>query len=84
MPEKEAFTMTMIVDRIEEDLAVIEETDDTGDVTLRKLPLDWLPAEIEEGDVIRKTKSGYVIDRTETQKRRQAASALLQSLTEVE
>ena len=76
--------MTMIVDRIEEDLAVIEETDANGDVSVRKLPLDWLPADVVEGDVIRKTGSGYVIDRSETQKRRQAASELLQSLTEVE
>lgn len=76
--------MTMIVDHIEEELAVIEETAETGEVTMRKLPLDWLPADVAEGDVLRKTEDGYVVDRSKTAKRRQSASALLQSLTEVE
>ena len=76
--------MLMIIDRIEDDLAVIEETADTGEVTIKKLPLDWLPADAAEGDVLRKNKTGYVIDHAETLRRRQASSALLQSLTEVE
>ena len=76
--------MTMIIDRIEEDLAVIEETDETGEISMRKLPIDWLPADAAEGDVLRKTHAGHVTDRTETERRRQAAAALLQSLTEVE
>ncbi len=74
--------MTMIVDRIEDDIAVIEETDATGEITMKKLPLDWLPEDICEGDVLCRTKEGFSVDRTATEKRRRSAADKLSELTE--
>lgn len=74
--------MMMIVDRIEDDIAVIEETDVSGEITMKKLPLIWLPEDVCEGDVIRRTAEGWVIDTEETAKRRLAAAAEIGALTE--
>lgn len=72
----------LIVDRIEENVAVLEDTGETGAAGFRSLPLDWLPAEIREGDVLRKVQGSYCIDTAETEKRRHAAAALLTELTD--
>lgn len=69
--------MLYTVDRIEEDIAVLEETYETGEVFLRNLPLTWLPEAVQEGDVLRKTKDGYIIDEAETLKRRRRNASLL-------
>ncbi|MBQ5334532.1 MAG: DUF3006 domain-containing protein [Oscillospiraceae bacterium] len=74
--------MLMIVDRIEDDIAVIEETGAPGEITMKKLPLLWLPEDVSEGDVIRRTADGWVIDKEETAKRRLAAAAEIGALTD--
>lgn len=81
MIRNEVNVMTMIVERIEDDLAVIEETDADGAVTLKKLPLDWLPEDVSEGDVLIRTKDGLLIDRAETEKRRRSNAARFSELT---
>ncbi|MBR6107848.1 MAG: DUF3006 domain-containing protein [Oscillospiraceae bacterium] len=72
--------MMMIVDRFEADYAVLEVQTDAGELLYKNLPLDWLPDDIAEGDVLRKGAEGYVIDRAETDKRRNAANLKLQAL----
>lgn len=72
--------MMMIVDRFEADYAVLEIESDSGELLYKNLPLDWLPDDIAEGDVLRKGAEGYVIDRAETDKRRNAANLKLQAL----
>lgn len=74
--------MMLIVDRIEDDLAVIEETDVSGEITMKKLPLDWLPEDVCEGDVLVRTKDGFSVDRAATAKRRRSAAEKLSELTE--
>ncbi len=69
-----------IVDRIEEDLAVLEELGEDGIPKTKPIPLAWLPEDIREGDVLYKHKDGYVIDEEQTQKRRAEAAALLDEL----
>lgn len=72
--------MMMIVDRFEADYAVLEIESDSGELLYKNLPLDWLPDDIAEGDVLRKGASGYVIDRAETDKRRTAAKEKIRAL----
>ena len=72
--------MMMIVDRFEADYAVLEVQTDAGELLYKNLPLDWPPDDIAEGDVLRKGAEGYVIDRAETDKRRNAANLKLQAL----
>ncbi len=72
--------MMMIVDRFEADYAVLEIESDSGELLYKNLPLDWLPDDIAEGDVLRKGASGYVIDRAETDRRRMSANAKMQAL----
>ena len=72
--------MLMIVDRFEADYAVLEIQTDDGELLSKNLPLDWLPEDVAEGDVLRKNSSGYVIDRAETEKRRAAADARIRAL----
>ena len=72
--------MMMIVDRFEADYAVLEIESDSGELLYKNLPLDWLPEDVAEGDVLRKSASGYVIDRAETDKRRTAAKEKIRAL----
>ena len=58
--------MTIIVDRFEGDYAVLEVRTENGEILYKNLPLDWLPTEVCEGDVLRKTGGQYVIDAAAT------------------
>ncbi len=69
--------MTMTIDRFEDDYAVLEIREDTGEVLYKNLPVNWLPDDADEGDVLVKTASGYAIDTAETAKRRAAAAEKL-------
>ncbi len=72
--------MTIIIDRIEEEIAVLEESDPTGEVRERRIPMIWLPEDVREGDVLVRTGSGYAVDEKETEKRRAEAAAVLAKL----
>jgi hypothetical protein len=72
----------MILDRFEEDYAVLEITGENGEVLYKNLPADWLPEDAVEGDVLVKSGGKYVIDEQETAKRRAAAAEKLRALTE--
>ena len=74
--------MLYAVDRIEEDIAVLEEIYETGETFMRNIPLTWLPDDLQEGDILRKTKDGYVIDKTETAKRRRSNASLMKQVTD--
>ena len=72
----------MIVDRVENEYAVIEIIKESGEISQRELPLVWLPEDITEGDVIRKVAGIYEIDKAETEKRRKMVSELLKPMDE--
>lgn len=72
--------MTMILDRFEGDYAVLELTDDSGEVLYKHLPADWLPEDAAEGDVLVKAEGKYAVDTQETAKRRAKAAAKLAAL----
>lgn len=74
--------MTIIIDRIEEDIAVLEESLPTGEVSERRIPMAWLPEDVREGDVLVRTGSGFAVDEKETEKRRAEAAAVLQKIIE--
>ncbi len=68
--------MKYSVDRIEENIALCE--DDDGNAL--KLPLNELPQNIREGDIIEKTENGFIIDADETQLRRKKMAELQRNL----
>lgn len=72
--------MLMTVDRFEADFAVLEMQTESGELLYKNIPLSWLPEDTAEGDVLRKCDGQYVIDRTETDRRRAAAQEKLQEL----
>lgn len=74
--------MTVIIDRFEEDFAVLELMQDTGELFYKNIPASWLPEEAEEGDVLVKVNGKYAIDTKETEKRRAAAAEKLRALQE--
>ena len=74
--------MTMIIDRIEDDYAVLELLHENGEVMYKNIPLLWLPEQASEGDVIVKADGRYAIDSKATQKRRAAAAAKLRAAQE--
>ena len=72
----------MIVDRIENEFAVIEIIKESGEISQREVPLVWLPEDLAEGDVIRKVAGIYEIDQAETEKRRRMVADLLRPMDE--
>ena len=72
--------MTIIIDRIEEDIAVLEESLPTGEVSERRVPMAWLPEDAREGDVLVRTDHGFAVDERETAKRRAEAAAVLRKI----
>ncbi|MBR5370656.1 MAG: DUF3006 domain-containing protein [Oscillospiraceae bacterium] len=65
----------LIIDRIEQETAAAET--ETG---MRNIPLAALPVGVREGDVLRETNAGYIIDRALTEQRRTAAAEKLRRL----
>lgn len=68
--------MKYSVERKEENIVICED-DDGGQI---KLDAAELPSDVREGDIIVRTKSGYVVDREETESRRRKMSELQRSL----
>jgi len=66
----------LIVDRVEGGFAICEDE-------RRKthtIQLSGLPGGLREGDCLRESGSGYIIDREETQRRREQNKALFEKL----
>lgn len=72
----------MILDRFEDDYAVLEITDENGAILYKNLPADWLPDDAAEGDVLVKSGGRYVVDTQGTAKRRAIAAEKLRAVTE--
>ncbi len=70
--------MSWIIDRFEEDIAVLEEAGKPGTFSLPRLEL---PPEAKEGDALSKDAAGnYIIDADETGRRRARIKSLLERL----
>lgn len=65
----------IIIDRFENETAILE-TEDGTETILRC----FLPADAREGDVIIPDECGYIIDRQGTEERRRAVSEKLRRL----
>lgn len=68
----------LIIDRIEGDFAVCER----ADRTMTEIPLAELPGDVREGDCLRESDGGYIVDMEETRRRRAKSRAMLDSLWE--
>ncbi len=72
----------IIIERIEDEIAVLEISKCNGEIEHRNLPVAWLPYGVREGDVLRKTEHGYSVDREATKVRRAEVLAKLRALSE--
>lgn len=70
----------IVVERIEEQLAVLEIFNESGIAARKTIRLSALPAAVSEGDVLIETSEGYAVDTVETQRRRLEAIARLRHL----
>lgn len=68
-----------VLDRFEEDLAVIEVTDEKGDITYIKVEKAMLSPEVKEGDVLSLNGNIYVADKKATELRRKSISVRLKN-----
>ena len=67
----------LIIDRIEGDIALCEDAQET----MHEIPRSLLPAGAREGDVIRVMPGGgYALDPDEMQKRKARVASLMQRL----
>lgn len=66
----------MIVDRIEDGIAVVELEDGSH----RDIPLGELPAGTREGSLLKKTEQGWELDPDEERRRRERAAELTKKL----
>jgi len=57
---------TYIIDRIENDTAVCFEMPTNAEFHIKSIDL---PENAKEGDIIKKTNTGYIVDREETKNR---------------
>lgn len=64
------------VDRIENEIAACE----MDDRSMRMIPLSKLPGGVSEGDVLYESGGTYMVDRTETMRRREQNRLLLKKL----
>ena len=74
--------MTILIDRFEEDFAVLELIHESGELLYKNIPVSWLPEDAQEGDVLVKADGRYAIDTKATEKRRAAAAEKLRALQE--
>lgn len=68
--------MIFSIDRIEENLAVCEDENDRQ----VKFELELLPKNVREGDIIRRTDDGFIIDVDEAAERRRKMAQMQKSL----
>lgn len=65
-----------IIDRFEEDFAVVELEDET----MKNIPKDLLPLEVKEGSVLIIDGDNIYIDEEKTEERKRKADKLLEDL----
>lgn len=70
--------MRLIVDRFEGNFAICE----AEDKTMVNIDRSRLPLTVKEGDIVIETNTGFVIDKNETDKRRERISKLMKDLWE--
>ncbi len=63
----------ILVERIEEDFAVLEISAENGAITHRSIPLQELGLAVRAGDVLYQTENGWQIDAKATTARRRLA-----------
>ncbi|WIV11277.1 DUF3006 domain-containing protein [Proteiniborus sp. MB09-C3] len=68
--------MKGIIDRFEEDFAVVELEDET----MKNIPKDLLPLEVKEGSVLIIDGDNIYIDEEKTEERKRKADKLLEDL----
>lgn len=74
--------LMLVVERIENDLAVCELSGGDNSMTQLVIKLSGLPDGVKSGDVLVKMNDGYAVDREETKKRREKIIRLQNSLWE--
>ncbi len=67
---------TYVIDRFEDELAVLEDENGATATVLRMV----LPPDAKEGDVVRLENGAYAVDQGETARRRDQALSLLRRL----
>ncbi len=63
----------ILVERIEDGVAVLEITDSTGAVTYHSISLPMLGVAVRAGDVLHQTENGWQVDASATDMRRKLA-----------
>ncbi len=71
-----------ILDRFEQNIAVIEATNEQDESSFLELKRTLLPVDAAEGDVLEKTEDGWKINKEETLHRRERIRMLLRQITE--
>lgn len=64
----------ILVERIEDGIAVLEITDSTDAITYRSMPVQALGLAVRAGDVLYQTDSGWQVDTAATEARRRLAA----------
>ena len=72
--------MMIVVERIEENFAVLEITETEGRRQRKTVLLTELPDGVSEGDVLAETVEGFVVDTAQTRQRRLEAIRRLRHL----
>ena len=70
-----------ILDRFEENFAVIEATDENGEITMLKADKSTVSSDVKEGDVLICENGIYFADIEATKLRREAIIRRLKSIT---
>ncbi|MDD5948060.1 MAG: DUF3006 domain-containing protein [Oscillospiraceae bacterium] len=64
----------ILVERVEDGIAVLEITDRTNGMTHRSMPVQALGLAVHAGDVLYQTESGWQVDTAATEARRRLAA----------
>lgn len=64
----------ILVERVEDGIAVLEITDSTDAITYRSMPVQALGLAVRAGDALYQTESGWQVDTAATEARRRLAA----------
>lgn len=73
----------ILVERIEDGVAVLEFTDDSGTIERKTISVSLLDGSVHAGDVLTETPHGYAVDAEKTLQRRQMAIKRLRRLKSI-
>lgn len=71
----------LILDRFEENLAVIEKTDENGEITYLNIDRSIISSEVREGEVLYLREGIYYTDAFATERRRKEILERLKAVT---